>query len=1368
MVDSKVMVAMEVMAIMTMLDTVDMVNVAIITTRVIQAMEILQDVVVTRVATSHTDNTLCRANLPISQAGILISESSTYIKVTSKIGLVFQWNKDDALLLEIDEKYVNQTCGLCGDFNHIQIYDEFIMNGVKIDPQDFGRNWKISGPTETCTEPTPSSKKNCETHRAACEDYLSDKALDTCNDLVSINDFVDACIQDMCDCDESDSSSCVCNTISEYSRQCAHAGGQPKNWRKKDFCTEVTIFSPSTFYIIMQTSFGLQIKVQLVPLMQVYLNTDVSHKGQTSGLCGNFNNIQVDDFKAESGALEGTAASFCNSWKTKAICEDMNDLYDNPCAASIENEKYAQHWCSLLSLPTGPFAKCHSVVSPAPYQKNCLFDTCSGSNSEDRMCASISAYVRICAFKGIQIDGWRDNMCDKFSKNCPSTMTFSYSMTSCNRTCRSISEPDPTCRVDFTSVDGCGCSEGTYLNDNGKCVEQSACPCYLNGVVVKPEEVITKDGASCTCKNRIWDCTEKQCQGTCAIYGDGHYITFDGKRFNFNGDCEYTLTQNNELKLSDGHFEVLQRETKLEVPYKVRVMGIYLVIEADNSLTLMWDRKTSMFIKLSPSYKGNVCGLCGNYDGDVNNDFTTRSQSVVVSVMEFGNSWKASPSCPDAQDSKDPCISNPYRQSWAQKQCSIIKSQVFTDCHPQVDPSPFHDACVRDSCACDTGGDCECFCTAVASYAKACNDAALFCDYYNAPDGCEWHYKPCGAPCMKTCRNPTEKCSDQIIGLEGCYPKCPPNEPIFDEDSMKCVPLEQCGCFDDDDGKHYMNGDIIPAKENCQTCKCASTTVQCSYDATGAIVYNTTDADGWCYTAVCEQNCEITKSVTECHLTTSPPQKITSARPSTTEEKAQTSQKPTTAAPLTTPSMNCDSLNPPRKFDETWQVDKCTTATCKGGSVISLNPVNCKPAEPVVCENGRPPVKVYDDSGCCFHYECECFCSGWDNSHYTTFDGTYYNFKRSCSYVLVKEITSKNGEFKVILNNQNCDDSSSQDCAGSLTVLYKAQKVTLDQQDGKNKVFFNEVEVGIPFTNDVFTITGTQSEVDVKIAEIDATITYTRNTFSILLPYSDFNQNTEGLCGTCDNNKENDARLPDGTTDPSFTRMPDQWLLPTESKPECTNQPKPTPTPTSQTTQPTCKAEVCDILNSKVFEDCQKVIPVEIYYTACQNDVCSNPEKHFGCSSLEAYASKCLSSGICVDWRGATNGKCDAKDVCVYNNVEFQGSEFEKVEGQCCGRCVEKSCVIVTEDNTPHLLQPGEIWPSTDDKCTSYTCSKQSDHLITVETKMQCEDIDVDDCIPVKGSKESEEHSFENKKQNDSKNDLKSKGVKMASKKMRK
>lgn len=45
--------------------------------------------------------------------------------------------------------------------------------------------------------------------------------------------------------------------------------------------------------------------------------------------------------------------------------------------------------------------------------------------------------------------------------------------------------------------------------------------------------------------------------------------------------------------------------------------------------------------------------------------------------------------------------------------------------------------------------------------------AALFCDYYNPPGECEWHYKPCGAPCMKTCRNPSGTCASQIPPLEG-------------------------------------------------------------------------------------------------------------------------------------------------------------------------------------------------------------------------------------------------------------------------------------------------------------------------------------------------------------------------------------------------------------------------------------------------------------------------------------------------------------------------------------------------------------------------------------------------------------------------
>lgn len=93
---------------------------------------------------------------------------------------------------------------------------------------------------------------------------------------------------------------------------------------------------------------------------------------------------------------------------------------------------------------------------------------------------------------------------------------------------------------------------------------------------------------------------------------------------------------------------------------------------------------SSKFCHWVPPSQGQVCGLCGNYDGNSKNDFTTRSQETVADVLEFGNSWKVSSSCPNAQLITDPCASNRYRAAWSQKQCSIITSVTFQICHSQV------------------------------------------------------------------------------------------------------------------------------------------------------------------------------------------------------------------------------------------------------------------------------------------------------------------------------------------------------------------------------------------------------------------------------------------------------------------------------------------------------------------------------------------------------------------------------------------------------------------------------------------------------------------------------------------------------------
>uniref|UniRef100_A0A8D1EZB9 VWFD domain-containing protein n=1 Tax=Sus scrofa TaxID=9823 RepID=A0A8D1EZB9_PIG len=1206
--------------------------------------------------------------LPFSQSGVLVEQSSSYVKVVARLGLVFLWNQDDSLLLELDAKYANKTCGLCGDFNGIPVFNEFLSHDVRLSPIEFGNLQKMDGPMEQCQDPVPESPVNCSTSSGICKEMLSE-LFPGCAALVDASSYLNACQHDLCRCQQANLTSCLCHTLAEYSRQCAHAGGQPLDWRGPHLCPQtcpqnteyrecgspcadtcsnlehsqlcedhcvagcfcpkgmvlddvghtgcisvsecscvyngvtyapgtgystdcssctcsggrwscqevpcpgtcsvlggahfstfdereytvhgdcsyvlakpcnssaftvlaelrrcgltdsetclksltlslaggqtvivvkasgevfvnqiytqlpvstanVMLFRPSTFFIIAQTQLGLQLDVQLVPVMQVFVRLAPQLRGHTCGLCGNFNSIQADDFRTISGLVEGTAAAFANTWKTQAACPNIKNNFEDPCSLSVENEKYAQHWCSRLTDTHGPFARCHAAVNPSTYYSNCMFDTCNCEKSEDCMCAALSSYVRACAARGVLLSGWRDGVCTTPTATCPKSLTYRYHISTCQATCRARSdEGDATCSVSFVPVDGCTCSNDTFLDDTGKCVPATSCPCYYRGSVVPNGESLHDGGAvctctqgtlacigghdptpvcvppmvyfdcrnatpgatgagcqkschtldmdcyssqcvpgcvcpsglvasgeggcipasdcpcvhneasypagqtirvgcnTCTCKNRTWQCTDQPCLATCAVYGDGHYLTFDGQRYSFSGDCEYTLVQDHcsgngsaqdgfrvitenipcgttgttcskaiklflgsdELKLSEGKVEVIETDPGQPPPFAIRQMGIYLVVDTDAGLVLLWDKKTSIFLTLSPEFKGRVCGLCGNFDGNALNDFTTRSQSVVGDVLEFGNSWKFSPSCPDARAPKDPCTANPYRKSWAQKQCSIINSATFSACRAHVEPARYYEACVSDACACDTGGDCECFCTAVAAYAQACHEVGvcvswrtpdicpLFCDYYNPQGQCEWHYLPCGAPCMRTCRNPRGQCLHDIQGLEGCYPKCPPEAPIFDEDQMHCVtscptppPPAPCRV----QGKTYRPGSTVPSDENCHSCVCTVSGVQCTYDPDacvctydgrrfrpGEVIYHTSDGTGGCISARCGANGTIDRGVSACSPATPTPQTtfvfstsplvVSSTLPPSTRPSPATSSTHTPSrASLTTP-----------------------------------------------------------------------------------------------------------------------------------------------------------------------------------------------------------------------------------------------------------------------------------------------------------------------------------------------------------------------------------------------------------------------------------------------------------------------------------
>uniref|UniRef100_A0A8C4RFL2 VWFD domain-containing protein n=1 Tax=Erpetoichthys calabaricus TaxID=27687 RepID=A0A8C4RFL2_ERPCA len=548
------------------------------------------------------------------------------------------------------------------------------------------------------------------------------------------------------------------------------------------FLDDVTIIWQSSQYVQVQTAFGMNLQIQVAPVMQLYVILPVDAQGSTKGLCGNFNGIVTDEFMASSGIMESTADAFAKSWATNTECEPPSPI---PCIRS-DNEKYANEKCALLKDPNGVFARCHSLVNYDSYIKVKLF------------------------FFFFTVP------------ECPINQNFSYNIVSCNSTCSSLSGNDISCNMNVNPVEGCGCLEGLYMNDEGKCVSKIECPCYSNGKIVNPGkttingqecncengvlqctpprskfyiqfnlfkllqfkntiyttcvsgcycvdgyykddtgncvpldqcpckygnkvyspgESVQNDCNTCTCNKGTWSCTHRDCQKKCQVYGDGHYQTFDTQWYSFDGNCEYSFVED-YCGESNGTFRITvesvpcceealtcSRSVKItlqvmttdssvqQIDYSVHTVGLYLIITFSNNITVMWDKHTRVTVTLQSNWMNKVCGLCGNFDGNSANDLQTRMNSVVTNTLEFGNSWKME-RCSNVVNQSFPCEKHWYCSAWAQRRCSIIKDTIFQECHSKVDPQPYYDVCVQESCVCEMEGRYLGFCTAVAAYAE--------------------------------------------------------------------------------------------------------------------------------------------------------------------------------------------------------------------------------------------------------------------------------------------------------------------------------------------------------------------------------------------------------------------------------------------------------------------------------------------------------------------------------------------------------------------------------------------------------------------------------------------------------------------------
>ncbi|NXF90221.1 MUC2L protein, partial [Eubucco bourcierii] len=460
---------------------------------------------------------------------------------------------------------------------------------------------------------------------------------------------------------------------------------------------------------------------------------------------------------------------------------------------------------------------------------------------------------------------------------------------------------------------------------------------------------------------------------------------------------------------------------------------------------------------------------------------------------------------------------------------------------------------------------------------------------------------------------------------------------------------------------------------------------------------------------------------------TTPTVSITSTS-GTTSSSASTVISTTTTISTSTsrPTATSTAVTVPGR--ESWWICECIKAVCIEDDKVQVIPVVCDPPPKPTCANGLSPVQVIDDDGCCWHWECDCYCTGWGDPHYMTFDGLYYSYQGNCTYILVEEINKKVDNFGVYIDNYHCDSRDVVSCPRTLIVRHETQEVriaTVTPNTVEVEVTVNKQQVALPYKK--FGVHIYESGINrvVEIPELKMNVTYNGLSFSIKLPYSLFGNNTQGQCGTCNNNTADDCMLPNGKIADSCETMADHWQVVDPSKPQCSPGLVPTKSPSTTTVQPCKESAICELLLGSVFEPCHSFVDPDKYYKACVFDSCMLPNLDLECSSLQTYAAVCADQSVCVDWRRHTNGVCSYK--CP------TGKEY-----RACGPAQQITCKSSQQNETSTKQVEGCFCPngtmlydSSVDVCVK-TCGCVGMDMIPREFGERFT-VDCQDCICLEG-----------------------------------
>ncbi|XP_037596321.1 zonadhesin [Cebus imitator] len=660
----------------------------------------------------------------------------------------------------------------------------------------------------------------------------------------------------------------------------------------------------SSSFVLLYTNFGLQVRYDGSHLVEVTVPS--SYGGQLCGLCGNYNNNSLDDNLLPDRKIAGDSMQLGAAWKlpesSEPGCFPMGGK-PSSCQENGMADAWSKN-CVILINPQGPFSQCHQVVPPQSIFASCVQGQCETKGDTTALCHSLQAYASLCAEAG-QAPAWRNRTfcpmrCPPGSSysTCASPCPATCNSINTPRDCPKALPCAEGCecqkghilsRTSCVPLGQCGCTDpaGSYhpvgerWYTENTCARLCTCSIHNNITCIQSS---CKPNQICWALDGLLRCRASG-MGVCQLPGESHYVSFDGSNHSIPDACTHILVKvchpamdlpffkisakhekeeggTESFRLHEVYIDIYDARVTLkkgrhvlinskqvtlpaisQIPgVSVKSSSIYTIVNFKTGVQVKFDGNRLLEIEIPTTYYGKVCGVCGNFNDEEEDELMMPSDELAQSDSEFVNSWKdkdIDPSCQkllvdeqqilgEQQENRSGnCRANDLRR--AREKCeAVLRAPTWAQCASRIDLTAFLVGCTNTLCV--FGGLHHALCDALQAFGTVCQSQGLKPPLWRNSSFCPLEcpaysrYTNCLPSCSPSCWDLDGRCEGAKVPsacAEGCI--CQPGY-VLNED--KCVPRSQCSCKDAHGGSIPVNKSWVSS--GCtEKCVCTGGAIQC-------------------------------------------------------------------------------------------------------------------------------------------------------------------------------------------------------------------------------------------------------------------------------------------------------------------------------------------------------------------------------------------------------------------------------------------------------------------------------------------------------------------------------------------------------------